>query len=346
MGKYSLDAFEVHPLVKLRPSMTEPAADSYQLLELSQLELEPKSGSLRMPPPVDTGRVILRLKLDGNEDLADACGFIRRMGYCYDGGKLLEGVVMTEGPFSCAEGNQLVQAYRQAFEDTYLLAEPGAELAEIANRVGAKFGLWLSLNRGILPLRRSIGCGNLARNWENCPVYIWSGREMTAEELDAARRWHASGADVPAILGPRMTLRRMMFPEHLTAGGPLPLRIWWQNLGTAPCYRDVEICLELRRNGERHRVMLSEKTVRPGMGDTTFNTIGSLPQENGTFELWCGLCSRDAWLPLAMDAYCEAGMYRIGQITLDDIPRPYLSTMWEETYADGYYPLEDPAQPE
>ena len=32
MGKYSLDAFEVYPLVKLRPVVAEPEADAYQLL--------------------------------------------------------------------------------------------------------------------------------------------------------------------------------------------------------------------------------------------------------------------------------------------------------------------------
>jgi two-component system KDP operon response regulator KdpE len=38
--------------------------------------------------------------------------------------------------------------------------------------------------------------------------------------------------------------------------------------------------------------------------------------------------------------------FHIGELALDDVLRPYLSTMWEEQYADGYYPLEDPAQPE
>lgn len=346
MGKYSLDAFEVHPLVKLRPVVTDPEADGYRLLELCQAELEPKPGELLTPPPVGSGKVILRLNVSENADIADACGFIRRMGFCYEGGKLLAGVVMTEGVFSGTALDQLAQAYRQGFENTYLLAEPGSALAESCSRAGVKFGLWLPLERGILPLRRSIGRGNLARNWESCPVYIWAGRDLTTEELDAACRWHASGADVPAILGPRMTLRRMMFPRELTAGGPLPLRMWWQNVGTAPMYRDVEICLELCNGENRFPIQIPEAGFRPGMGDATFNTTAILPEIRGTFALRCGLRCQGAMLKLSMDAPEENGMYTVGEMTLDDAARPYLATMWEEAYADGYYPLEDPAQPE
>ena len=345
MGKYALDAFEAHPLVKLRPVMAAPAESSYRLLELRQGVLEPEKGKLLSPPPVGEGRVILRLHLGGS-DLADACGFIRRMGFCYEGGKGLAGLVLTEGAFSGTALDQLVQACRQGFEETFLLAQPGTALAEACVRKGVKFGLWLDLRRGILPLRRSIGQGNLARNWENCPVYVYSGQELTPAEGDAARRWHASGADVSAPLGPVMTLRRLMFPRDLTAGGELPLRMWWQNLGTAPMYRDVEICLELRRGQERFPILLPEAAFRPGMGDSTVNTTARLPDVQGTFELRCGLRRGDAMLKLAMEVPEAAGMYTVGQITLDDIRRPYLATMWEETYADGYYPLEDPAQPE
>ena len=346
MGKYSLDAFEVHPLVKLRPAMVVPEPDCYRLLELFQSELEPERGALLAPPPAGEGKVILRLHPSENADIADACGFIRRMGYCYEGGKQLAGVVMTEGLFSGAALEQLAQAYRQGFEDTFLLVEPGTALAECCGRTGVKFGLWLPVERGILPLRRKIAQSNLARNWETFPVYLYSGGELTAETLDAARRWHASAGDVPAVLGSRMTLRRLMFPRELTAGGPMPLRMWWQNLGNAPMYRDAEICLELYDGKEQYPLELPEAVFRPGVGDSTLNTTASLPEVQGTFALRCGLRSRGVMLKLAMEAPEADGMYTIGAVTLDDVPRPYLAAMWEETYADGYYPLEDPAQPE
>ena len=346
MGKYSLDAFEVHPLQKLRPLMKAPEADCYRLLELHQVELEPGSGELLSPPPVGEGQVILQLHLDGEKDLEDVCGFIRRMGRCLEGGRKLAGVVLADGDFSGPQRDRLVQAYHQAFESTFLLAQPGTAMMDACRRAGGNVGLWLALDRGIIPLRRSIGQGDMARNWEKAPVYIFVKGDLNEAQLDAARRWHSSGANVPAVLGPRMTLRRMMFPRELTAGGPMPLRLWWQNLGTAPCYRDAEICLELRKDRARYPIALPEKTVRPGLGDSTFNVTAVLPQVTGSFDLRCGLRYGDAMLPLAMDAPCEKGMYRVGQVTLDGLSRPYLATLWEETYADGYYPLEDPAQPE
>lgn len=346
MGKYSLDAFEVHPLVKLRPAMKASGESCFRLLELDRSELEPEKGKLLPPPPVGQGQVVLRLNLAGTEDIADACGFIRRMGACYAGGKALAAVVVTEGFFSGTALDQLLQAYRQGFEGTFLLVEPGSVLAEACSQAGMTFGLWLKLERGILPLRRSIAQGNLARVWENRPVYLWTENELTEEELDAARRWHTSGANVPTTLGPRMTLRRMMFPRDLTAGGVMPLRLWWQNLGTAPLYRDVEICLELRKDLKRFPIWIPEAGFRPGMGDSTFNTAARLPDIQGTFALWCGLKCHGTMLKLSMEAPEEDGMYAIGQITLDNVLRPHLATMWEDSYADGYYPLEDPAQPE
>jgi len=290
--------------------------------------------------------VILRLRLDGTKDICDACGFVRRMGFCYGGGKGFAGVVLETESFSGVDRDELVAAYAQGFGETFLLVEPGTKQVDVCRRAGIGFGLWLPLERGVLSLRRSIGQQNLARVWEKYPVYLYAGRELTAQEWDAACRWHISGADVALRVGPQMTLRRVMFPRDLTAGGVMPLRMWWQNLGTAPLYRDAQVRLELRKDGERFPIVLPGAAMRPGMGDSTLNGSAVLPRTEGTFGLWCGMSVGGAMLPLAMEARENGGMYEIGAITLDDVDRPYLATMWEENYADGYYPLEDPAQPE
>lgn len=345
MGKYSIDAFEVHPLVKLRPVTTKPGESCFRLLELYQAELEP--GELLIPPSVEGKKVILLLHLDENSDLSNACGFIRRMGSCYGGGKDIGAVVMEMGPFAGTAREELVRAYAQGFDETFLLAEPGRGVAEICRRMGLPFGLWLDLDQGILNLRRSIGRENLARVWEKCPIYLRAGRNLTEGELDAARRWHISGADVPLPYGGAMTLRRMMFPKGLTTGGPMPLRLWWQNIGTAPIYERVRLQLELRRGDLRYEIDAPGVLGRPGLGDSTMNLLAKLPEVPwGSYELWCGLKAGEKFLPLAMEAPENDGMYHVGQVDLDGEPRPYLATMWEEQYADGYYPLEDPAQPE
>ncbi len=334
MGKYALDAFERYPLVKLRPGMGRPRNRSFRLIVW-----EP-GGQIPMEPGTDA---ILRLDLA--ENLPAARDAICRAGEMLAG--KLAGVVLACGSCTGATLAELLQLYHQSFGQTPLLVEPGTELAELCRREGLTFGLWLPLEAGILPLRRRIAQSGLSRQWERGPVYLQAGGPLTSAELDAARRWHASGADVPAPLGAWMTLRRMMFPRDLTAGGPMPLRMWWQNLGTAPCYGEIRVVLELRREGERLPIELAESRIRPGLGDCTLNTTGGVPAEaRGCFALWCGLAAGEEMLPLAMEGPESTGMYHVGQLTLDDVARPHLQTMWEEQYADGYYPLEDPAQPE
>lgn len=347
MGNYSIDAFERYPLVKLRPKVMRIAASSYRLVALSWARLETEDGQLLTPSEPGGGTVILKLDLDRRGDVADACGFVRRMGSFYQGGKDLAGIVLTVGNYSSAALGRLVQAYAQGFESTFLLAEPGTELMAACRRQQIKTGLWLNLDRGILSLRRAVAEENLQKTWRDAPVYLYASGELNEAEVDAAVRWHASGVNFPASIGPRMTLRRMMFPEGLTSGGVLPLRLWWQNIGTAPIYKTVEVKLELRNGDACYAIPVTEGLERPGIGDSTLNLTAQLPKiACGSYGLWCGLKVGRQFLPLAMEAAENAGMYHVGEVMLDDEPRPYLATMWEEQYADGYYPLEDPAQPD
>lgn len=347
MGKYSIDAFEQYPLVKLRPKVTCMAASGYRLVRLSWAALEPEDGQLLVPEEMGVGKVILQLDLDRSGDLADACGFVRRMGSFYRGGKNLAGVVLSAGNYSSVALGQLAQAYAQGFESTYLLAQPGTELMDACCKQQIRTGLWLDLNRGVLNLRRAIAEGNLQKTWRDEPVYLYAEEALNAEELDAAIRWHASGVNWAAPIGSAMTLRRVMFPEGLTTGGLIPLRLWWQNIGTAPIYETVEVKLELRSGDDRYPIPVPEALERPHIGDSTLNLTAQLPEVDcGSYGLWCGLKVGENFLPLAVEAAEDGGMYYVGDVALDSESRPYLATMWEEQYADGYYPLEDPAQPD
>jgi len=347
MGKYSIDAFEQYPLVKIRPKVTKAAASGYRLVTLSWAALEPDDGQLLAPEEIGEGTVILQLNLDRPGDVADACGFVRRMGSFYRGGEDLAGVVLSAGNYSSIGLGQLVQAYAQGFESAFLLAEPGTELMAVCRKQQIKTGLWLNLDRGILNLRRAIAESNLQKTWRDAPVYLYASADLTEEQLDAAVRWHASGVNVAAPVGPFMTLRRMMFPEGLTSGGLMPLRLWWQNIGTAPIYSAAEVKLELRREGACYGIPVPDVLNQPDLGDSTLNFTAQLPEVAcGSYGLWCGLKVGRQFLPLAMEAAEDGGMYRVGDVTLDAESRPYLETMWEEQYADGYYPLEDPAQPD
>ena len=347
MGKYSIDSFEQYALTKLRPAVTAQSECCYGLTVLSQAQLEAENGEMLAPPAFSGGKQILALELDPARDAYDACGFIRRIGSLYAGGKDFAGIVMTCGAFSGSITEEFASAYIQAFEATSLLAKPGSEIMESCRKLGVQPGLWLDLNEGILPLRRKIAENNLERVWRSRPVYVYAGRSISEEELDAARRWHASGTDTPAHIGAEMTLRRVMFPAELTAGGVMPLRVWWQNIGTAPLYCSAKVRFALGKGDERHTICVCGEMAALTVGDSTFNTTAHLPKvPAGTYDLWAGLEADGKLMPLAIDAASENGMYKIGEVTLDNTARPYLETMWEEQYADGYYPLEDPAQPE
>jgi len=346
MGKYSIDSFEPYTLMKLRPAMKAPGCGSYTLLEVSQAELEPEKGVRLAPPAAPEGKVLLRMTFDSAADANDVSGFIRRMGTFYQGGKNLAGVVLTAGNCTGSGLFEMVRAYSRAFESTFLLAEPGTELMEQCLKAHVPVGLWLPLCKGILNLRLSIAKAGLERGWEERPVFVYAGRELTCEEKEAARRWHASGADVCAKLGAEMTLRRLMFPKDLTTGGVMPVRLWWQNLGTSPLYREAKNVLVLGQGEERYPICIPGSMGKPGTGDATFNANARLPKlPAGTYTLWCGLEVEGKRIPLAMDAPCKDNLYQVGEVTLDETERPYLERLWVDYYPDAYYPLEDPKEP-
>ena len=64
MGKYSIDAFEQYPLVKIRPKVMQAAASCYRLVSLSWAQLETEDGRLLSPGAPGGGTMILQLNLD------------------------------------------------------------------------------------------------------------------------------------------------------------------------------------------------------------------------------------------------------------------------------------------
>lgn len=346
MGKYSIDSFEPYALMKLRPQMKAPGCGNYRLLEVSQAELEPEKGVRLAPPAIPEGKVLLRLALDPAADAFDVSGFIRRIGAAYNGGQELAGVVVTAGEITGAGLVQVARAYQRGFDNTYLLVEPGTELMEACMKEGVVPGLWLPLCKGILNLRLAIAKAGLERGWEKRPVFVYAGRELCCKELEAATRWHASGADVPAPLGAVMTIRRVMFPRDLTSGGVMPLRLWWQNLGTSPLYREAKAIFALGEGDARYPIGIPEALGMPGTGDLTYNCNAQLPKlPSGTYTLWCGMEANGKLLPLSVEAPEKDGLYQIGEVTLDEEERPYLDRLWVDYYPDAYYPLEDPKEP-
>lgn len=327
MGKYSLDAFETHPLVKLRPPMAAPGDTSFTLIS----------------SPADArgnGPFVLRPELPGGPDAA--CAALAQMACIHSGNVRPDAVVASGCGFPEAALPAIAKAYLQGFPGIPLLSAPDDPLMAYLPDAG----LWLEPDWGILPLRLAIARNRLERRWRQHPVYARTASPLTEEVRQALARWHCTACNMPGPWGPQMALRRMMFPRDLTAGAEAPFRMWWQNLGTAPLYGPAKALLFLEKNG-RLFPLTGNMPVECHLGDTTCNPLLTLPElPDGEYALLCALEFGGKRLPLSMKVPNRDGLYSIGAVHLDHIPRPYLRTMWQAQYADGYYPLEDPAAPE
>lgn len=100
MGKYSLDAFETHPLVKLRPPMAAPGDTSFTLIS-SPAEAR------------GNGPFVLRPELPGGPDAA--CAALAQMACIPSGNVRPDAVVASGCGFPEAALPAIAKAYLQGF---------------------------------------------------------------------------------------------------------------------------------------------------------------------------------------------------------------------------------------
>jgi hypothetical protein len=62
-------------------------------------------------------------------------------------------------------------------------------------------------------------------------------------------------------LGYRLVLKGLKHPAHVRAGESLSIRMAWQNVGSAPCYRPYHLAYRLTDAEGNHRSFVSEITV-------------------------------------------------------------------------------------
>jgi len=62
-------------------------------------------------------------------------------------------------------------------------------------------------------------------------------------------------------LGYRLVLKELRHPSPVKAGGKLELRMKWQNVGSAPCYKPYRVACRLTGEGGRQRVFVGDITV-------------------------------------------------------------------------------------
>lgn len=325
MGKYSLDAFERYPLTKLRPKTPPPDTQYTPIASLVCPALPDRfaPGTLLRLTWSETQPDLAYLR-----SLSRLCPPERAAGIILDGAAVENPAALCRDLLSC-------------FPGIPFFAPPGSSL-----RPDVPCGLFLDLSQGILPLRLAVARHHLEESWREIPVCVSAAEPLTSEVQEALTRWHCSFCSAPAIVGPRLTLRRLMFPRDLTANAPAPFRMWWQNLGPAPLYTPALPRLALEYQG-RPVPLGGGEPMAVSLGDAVCNPMLTLPDlPDGEYPLLCALEVNGQKQRLCMDAARADGFYTVGTIHLDHTPRPYLQTMWLDQYADGYYPLEDPAAPE
>jgi len=163
-----------------------------------------------------------------------------------------------------------------------------------------------------------------------------------------ARQWHAAAVEgLDATAGWRIALRRITCPARLSSGGFAPMRFWLTNRGPAYCHEIVHLALRLTKDGRHTPIDVHDTPSVIALADRVHNEIVKLPAvEAGEYALEFALMTdRGKALVLANEGRTADGYYPACRLRIDNEPRPEYEKAWDDFFPDGYYPLEDPAQP-
>ena len=228
---------------------------------------------------------------------------------------------------------------------------------------GLPFALILPVGSEPLPeIGWRIAQAALQSHWRTGPVFVeWASADVQSVCAEAqapvavrfgdirreAVRWHAAGCCGIPGFGSRVELRKASWSLKATAGGMLPVRLWWVSTGTSPCYGSHPVVLRLSDGHAFHDLPLQEDIGRFIEGDDTTNRMIRLPDmPPGRYTVSIGAMG----YPLAIGDVGLGppdgdGFFPLGAIDLDCEPRAWMQEVWNTYYPEGYYPLEDPEVP-
>ena len=127
----------------------------------------------------------------------------------------------------------------------------------------------------------------------------------------------------------------------------MPLRFWFVNTGTSPCYDQLKLKVKLSIEKQQWIIDLAIKGSHWMLGEIVENKIAVLPDlKPGNYTVSIGLFSKNQPILLDIDASLQDGFYQVGQVDVDTQNRDELFHIWDTYYPEGYYPLEDPKAPE
>lgn len=360
MGKYALEHFSPYETYKIRPmplskATVNPGRGQYQIVELTWEELEPHRGNYdlnrlkealaEVHNPVLTIKQVLPAWLNkGSEE--SFIHLIRRVASALNNKKLIGVAVSTED-----NSQGIWNAYLEAFEGIPLLVSLEQEaLLQYLKDHEYPFGLivncsednWISCCEKFAGYR-------LQNTWQRMPVLLHIEEDSPGENIRReSLRWHAGLSNRLVDMGYDFTIRRLTYPKKIASKGALPLRFWFVNKGSAPCYLDYSLRFRLEMEGEQQEFVLHIDKDAWKVGDITHNEIVALPVlPLGEYCLSVGIFFADG-SPMELDIRMDEkdGYYRMGTVEVCNDTAVDLAHAWDDFYPDGYYPLEDPQLPD
>jgi len=219
-----------------------------------------------------------------------------------------------------------------------------------ARESGTSFALLIEPESdGLLNTAQMMAEQALQRHWLRRPVYARLNTPPDEEMTEALWAWHIRACNLAGLSGCDLQLRRITCPRAISSAGVIPLRLWLMNAGPSPLYGEHRIMLRLHGGGRSFDITLSaDPSIFLKTGDIIYNEMVQLPtMPAGDYTLMlCILRSEGNPLLLNIDRQVEDGCYSLDSVTVDDQPRLELSTIWDRYYPEGYYPLEDPKEPQ
>lgn len=340
MGKYSIENYEKYKMIKCRPAedrtpVPEAGYSYFTTVEIRQEER-----------PVLTGKTLLRLHVSANGKRAETEAAVRRLASRYYTDPAVVGVtVAVDGPGR----ERMWETAAEAFAPKrFIVPVTDGEMLDYALKHGFFGGLFAEVLGDPLNICEAFAKHHAQRLFERYPVFVRFADPETADGRYALQ-WHASAVEgVQELAGARIALRRLNYPKALTSGGFAPMQFWWTNRGPAPFYDRTEVKIRLLQGGKPVAVILpGDKPDMIPIGDRVFNRVILMPAlPEGQYRLQFGLFRENGSpIRLANTNPSGEGYYDGDVLNIDHIPRPELEHIWETYRPDGYYPLEDPAQP-
>ena len=184
--------------------------------------------------------------------------------------------------------------------------------------------------------------------WQRRPVsletcYTVAGWKEKGYDLDyilgQALRWHVSSvniksAPIPAEwksqfddfqkkIGYRFILRRLEYPEVVSAGTMMPIHMWWLNAGVAPIYKEISLAIELRSEQNSAVIQIPVDVRKWLPGDVVYDGMVYVPESmaDGRYDFRVAMVDPRTAKPavrFAIQGRQNDGWYSMGSLTVKE----------------------------